>query len=74
MPWVAQREPAGWKATHRSSADSDHLGFEPLSDDGEEVTVDARKRAWARFLAKVYEVDPFVCPRMQGRAAAEGCD
>ena len=29
----------------------------------EEVKVDARKRAWARRLAKLYEVDPFVCPR-----------
>jgi hypothetical protein len=33
-----------------------------LSDGDEEVTVDAHKRAWARLLAKVYEVDPFVCP------------
>ena len=37
-------------------------GFEPL-DDGEEVTVNARKRAWARLLAKVYEIDPLVCPK-----------
>ena len=29
-------------------------GFEPL-DDGEEVTMDARKQAWARLLAKVLE-------------------
>ena len=36
--------------------------FEPL-DDGEEVIVDARKRAWARLLAKVYEIDPLVCPK-----------
>ena len=63
MPWVAQRAPDGWKAIHRSSAGNDHLGFDPLSDEGEEVNVDARKRAWARLLAKVYEVDPFVCPK-----------
>ena len=41
-------------------------GFEPLHD-GEEVTVDARKRAWARMLAKVYEIDPLVCPKCGGR-------
>jgi 16S rRNA U1498 N3-methylase RsmE len=37
----------------------------------EEIAVDARKRAWARLsqtrrarlLAKVYEVDPMVCPK-----------
>lgn len=27
------------------------------------MNVDARKRAWARPLAKVYEVDPMVCPK-----------
>jgi hypothetical protein len=34
----------------------------PLS---ETVEVDSTeyKQAWARLLAKVYEVDPFVCPR-----------
>ena len=36
---------------------SSNTGFEPL-DDGGEGTVDARKRAWARLLAKVYEIDP----------------
>jgi tRNA(Ile2) C34 agmatinyltransferase TiaS len=34
-----------------------------LSDGDEEVTVDTRKRAWARLLAKVYEVDSMVCPK-----------
>lgn len=35
----------------------------PLLDEGEEVNVDTRKRAWSCLLAKVYEVDPFVCPK-----------
>ena len=63
MPWVFERAPDGWKATHRNSAGNDRMGFDPLSDGDEEITVDARKRAWARLLAKVYEVDPFVCPK-----------
>jgi hypothetical protein len=63
MPWVAQRAPDGWKATHSSSAGNDHIGFEPLSDRDEQVNVDARKRARARLLAKVYEVDPVLCPK-----------
>lgn len=37
------------------------MHLEPLSESEEEVDIDARKRAWARFLAKMYEVDPFVC-------------
>ena len=63
MPWVAERAPDGWKATHQLDGAADDLGYEPLSDGDEEITVDARKRAWARLLAKVYEVDPLVCPK-----------
>ena len=63
MPYVAARAPEGWRESHTPDASAqDDIGFEPL-DDGEEVTVDARKRAWARLLAKVYEVDPLVCPK-----------
>ena len=39
------------------------MGYDWLSDGDEEVNVDARKRAWARLFAKVYEVDPMVCPK-----------
>jgi hypothetical protein len=28
-----------------------------------------RKQSWARLLQKVYEVDPFVCPKCQGTMA-----
>ena len=63
MPYVAARAPEGRRASHAPEASAaEDPGFEPL-DDGEEVTVDARKRAWARLLAKVYEIDPLVCPR-----------
>jgi len=63
MPWVAERAPKGWRATHKRGVAAEDLGYEPLSDGDEEVAVDARKRAWARLLAKVYEVDPMVCPK-----------
>ena len=63
MPWVAARAPEGWKATHRHPADAEGLGYEPLWDEEEELGVNPRKRAGARLLAKVYEVDPFVCPK-----------
>jgi hypothetical protein len=32
-----------------------------------EVSTRTRKKAWARLLAKVYEVDPFLCSRCFGR-------
>ena len=63
MPWVAERSPDGWKAAHQHDGVADDLGYKPLSDGDEEVDINARKRAWARLLAKVYEVDPFVCPK-----------
>jgi transposase len=63
MPWVAERAPEAWKAAHQRDDVAHDRGYEPLSDGDEEVTVDARKRAWARLLAKVYEVDPMVCPK-----------
>jgi len=63
MPHVAARAPEGWRASHPPGAANDQdPGFEP-PDDGEEVTVNARKQAWARLLAKVYEIDPLVCPK-----------
>jgi transcription elongation factor Elf1 len=39
------------------------------SEAGEEATVPerARRRTWARLLAKVYEIDVFKCPKCGGR-------
>ena len=63
MPWVSERAPDGWKASHTTVPTSEDLGYQPLSESEEEVEVDCRRRAWAQLLAKVYEVDPFVCPK-----------
>lgn len=63
MPWVGERAPEGWKAAHQHGAAGEDLAYEPLSDDDQEADVNARKRTWARLLAKVYEVDPLVCPQ-----------
>jgi hypothetical protein len=63
MPWVAERAPEGWRATNQCGVAAEDLGYEPLSDKDEAVNDSARKRAWARLLAKVYEVDSFECPK-----------
>ena len=76
MPQVAARAPEGWRVSQPPDMpDLEDSGFEPL-DDGEEVTVDARKRAWARLLAKVYEIDPPVCPKCGSQDALQfrGCE
>ncbi|MDP3176890.1 MAG: hypothetical protein Q8M76_03230 [Spirochaetaceae bacterium] len=41
---------------------------EPV-DEPVEVGVAARKKAWTRLLAKIYEVDPFLCPNCGGKMA-----
>jgi len=65
MTYVVERAPSGWKASHAVATDyPEELGFEPLSElETVEIDADCRKQAWARLLAKVYEVDPLVCPK-----------
>ena len=67
MPRVAERAPEGWKIQHESqTGTSDPGDFETFentafSDDSPDTR--AYKKAWARLLSKVYEIDPMVCPK-----------
>ena len=61
MEYIADRAPAGWCEAHVSESGPDNLGYTPLSET-QKVDSDARKSAWARLIAKVYEIDPVVCP------------
>ena len=63
MPWVVERAPDSWKTSHSTVSGADDSGYEPLSESEEEVDISSRNRPWPRLLAKVYEVDPFVCPK-----------
>lgn len=67
MPHIADRAPEGWKSRHeRQTATSELIdcgshedaGFSDDSPDSQSY-----KKAWARLLSKVYEVDPMVCPK-----------
>jgi hypothetical protein len=62
MDYIADRAPEGWRGEHGGSVapDEESVGFGPSSD-SEEVDSTARKSAWARLPARVYEVDPLVC-------------
>ncbi|WP_319560361.1 transposase [Marispirochaeta sp.] len=67
MPHVAERAPEGWRRRHDSKAvPSTPNGF-GSSDDAAlpDDSPDARvyRRAWARLLSKVYEINPMVCPK-----------
>ena len=64
IPEVAERAPPGWKKQHGMTVqvcDADNPELFPSDTDSIEVS--AYKKAWARLLSKVYEFDPFVCPR-----------
>jgi hypothetical protein len=63
MPWVSERAPEGWKRSHLN--DVSPVSDERTSFPEDEVEVDilAYKRAWARLLSKVYEIDPLACPK-----------
>ena len=64
MEYVAERAPQAWKQTH--GVQSEVPAFEPIPE-SQAVDQAAVKSAWARLLAKVYEVYPFVCEKC-------GCD
>ena len=58
---------AGWysnvsRGTRRKTQEEDPSTIEDFS----EVSNFAAKRAWARLIKQVYEVDPLVCPRCAG--------
>ena len=63
MPSVAERAPSGWKVEHVEKEASDApVDFDPFLE-GASGDSQTYKRAWARLLAKIYEVDPLVCPK-----------
>jgi len=67
MPHVAKRAPAGWKIRHESQMGTSNPGdLGPHEDaDFSDYSPDERayRKAWARLLFKVYEIDPMVCPK-----------
>lgn len=62
-PALKSRAPAHWYGRAGEGSQSDH------AEPGEMVSADsqARKKAWARLLKKVYEVDIWSCPDCGGR-------
>jgi len=62
IPEVAERAPPGWKKQHGMAVQvCDAENPDPLPDT-DSVEVSAYKKAWARLLSKMYEINPFICP------------
>ena len=61
---VAERAPPGWKKQHGMTVQvCDAENPDTIPTDTDSVEVSAYKKAWARLLSRVYEIDPFICPR-----------
>jgi hypothetical protein len=58
VPHVARVAPVGWKDSHGKQ-----LPIEAAPPTTQTVPQRAFRSAWARLIAKVYEVDPLICPR-----------
>ena len=76
MPYVLQRAPSGWTshnddaaatASNRAGSGVGSPTLEVPATETDAPDARARRRAWARLLARVYEVDPLVCPRCGAR-------
>ena len=67
-PNIYQLAPEGWQKDHPSQ--SQIVQAKPPENEEAVQVPDAwsklRKQSWARLLQKVYEVDPFICPKCQG--------
>ena len=70
MPYVLQRAPSGWTshnddaaatASNRAGSGVGSPTLEVPATETDAPDARARRHAWARLLARVYEVDPLVC-------------
>ncbi len=60
-PYVVRLAPQGWRHKHLDSPDSPEA--QQQCDPDRSVCSIERRSAWARLIARVYDVDPLVCPR-----------
>ena len=73
MPYVLQRAPPGWTSQNDQTAAtaSNRAGSREVpATETDAPDARVRRHAWARLLARVYEVDPLVCPRCGARLQA----
>jgi hypothetical protein len=61
-PYLVRLAPAGWREQHGSQSEP-QPGLPPEQEPHLSVSARETRSAWARLIAKVYEVDPLVCPR-----------
>ena len=58
-PEIIKHAPSGWKAEQQESSGNEKT----IDVEESEVSDRTSRKAWARLLTKVYEIDPMVCPK-----------
>ncbi len=56
---MVRHAPEGWKAAQQILSLEDELSEETEWDISEKTS----RKAWARLIAKIYEIDPCLCPK-----------
>jgi hypothetical protein len=67
-PSIYRMAPEGWQKGHpnKSTIVAATLPEDATTVEAPDAWSKLRKQSWARLLRKVYEIDPFVCPKCQG--------
>jgi len=67
-PNIHRLAPEGWLKGHpnQSPIVEATLPEDAPTTEAPDAWSKLRKQSWARLLQKVYEIDPFVCPKCQG--------
>ena len=58
-PEVVRHAPEGWKTAKQTLFLEDEEPEEAACD----ISEKASRKTWARLIAKIYEIDPFICPK-----------
>jgi predicted Zn-ribbon and HTH transcriptional regulator len=68
-PAISQLATVGWQSSHavRASQFEDDANQADAALEIPDAWVRLRKQSWARLLRKIYEVDPFLCPKCNGQ-------
>ncbi len=58
-PEIIRHAPSGWKVAQQESSGNK----KNIDEEESKVSDRTSRKAWARLLTKVYEIDPMVCPK-----------
>ncbi len=56
---IVRHAPEGWKTTQQDLSLDEEMAEETECD----ISEKASRKTWARLIAKIYEIDPFICPK-----------